>query len=132
MWRSADLAARYTCNLIIRGCGALTTTTGDPDVYATAMMEADLGTPDFEGIPGGAVHKVVRWAFEKQGLYRATGAPTTDEGEPPEVDVYIDDGRAGEYQYQGNFWNTTAIWNRLSSAAAGTEADHETPVVGQT
>lgn len=125
------LASRYTCNLIIRGCGALTTTTGDPDVYATAMMEADLGTPDFEGIPGGAVHKVVRWAFEKQGLYRAAGAPTTDEGEPPEVDVYIDDGRAGEYQYQGNFWNTTAIWNRLSSAAAGTEADHETPIVGQ-
>lgn len=125
------LASRYTCYLIIQGCGALTTTTSDPDVYATAMMEADLGTPDFEGIPGGAVHKVVRWAFEKQGLYRAPGAPTTDEGQPPDVDVYIDDGRAGEYQYQGNFWNTTAIWNRLSSAASGTEADHETPIVGQ-
>ncbi len=125
------LAARYTCYLIIQGCGALTTTTSDPDVYASAMMEADLGTPDFEGIPGGAVHKVVRWTFEKQGLYRAPGAPTTDEGQPPDVDVYIDDGRAGEYQYQGNFWNTTAIWNRLSGAASGTESDHETPVVGQ-
>lgn len=126
------LAAKYTCYLIIQGCGGLTTTTSDPDVYATAMMEADLDTPIFDGIAGGAVHKVVRWAFEKQGLYRATGAPTTDEGEPPDVDVYIDDGRAGEYQYQGNFWNTTAIWNRLSNAASGTEADHETPVVGQT
>lgn len=126
------LAARYTSYLIIQGCGALTTTTSDPDVYASAMMEADLGTPDFEGIAGGAVHKVVRWAFEKQGLYRAAGAPTTDEGEPPDVDVYIDDGRAGEYSYQGNFWNTTAIWNRLSSAASGTESDHETPIVGQT
>ena len=124
-------AARYTCYLIIQGCGALTTTTSDPDVYASAMMEADLGTPDFEGIPGGAVHKVLRWAFEKQGLYPAPGAPTTDEGQPPEVDVYIDDGRAGEYQYQGNFWNTTAIWNRLSGAASGTESDHETPVTDQ-
>jgi hypothetical protein len=126
------LAARYTCYLIIEGCGALTATTADPDVYASAMMEADLGTAQIEGIPGGAVHKVVRWAFEKQGLYRAAGAPTTDEGEPPEVDVYIDDGRAGEYQYQGNFWNTTAIWNRLSGAASGTETDHETPIVNQT
>jgi hypothetical protein len=125
------LAARYTSYLVIQGCGALTTTTSDPDVYASAMMEADLGTTDFEGIPGGAVHKVVRWAFEKQGLYRAAGAPTTDEGQPPDVDVYIDDGRAGEYQYQGNFWNTTAIWNRLSGGASGTESDHETPVVGQ-
>jgi hypothetical protein len=125
------LAARYACYLIIQGCGALTTTTSDPDVYATAMMEADLGTPDFESIPGGAVHKVVRWAFEKQGLYRAAGAPTTDEGQPPDVDVYIDDGRAGEYQYQGNFWNTTAIWNRLSPTVPGAEADHETPVVNQ-
>jgi hypothetical protein len=125
------LAARYICYLIIQGCGALTATTSDPDVYVSAMMEADLGTPDFDGIAGGAVHKVVRWAFEKQGLYRAPGAPTTDEGQPPDVDVYIDDGRAGEYPYQGNFWNTTAIWNRLSSAASGTEADHETPIVGQ-
>lgn len=125
------LAARYVCYLIIQGCGALTTTTTNPDVYASAMMEADLGTPDFEGIAGGAVHKVVRWSFERQGLYRAAGAPTTDEGQPPDVDVYIDDGRAGEYSYQGNFWNTTAIWNRLSPAVAGTESDHETPVVGQ-
>ena len=95
------LAARYTCYLIIQGCGALTATTSDPDVYASAMMEADLGTPDFESIAGGAVHKVVRWAFEKQGLYRAAGAPTTDEGQPPDVDVYIDDGRAGEYPVPG-------------------------------
>ena len=91
-------AARYVAFLIINGCGLLTTTTGDPEVYATAMMDADTGTPDFEGIAGGGVHKVVRWAFEKQGLYRPPGAPTTDEGAPPDVDVYIDDGRAGEYR----------------------------------
>lgn len=128
-----QFAARYVAYLIIKAIGLLTTTTTDPEVYATALMEADLGTTLFDGYAGGAIHKVVRWAFEKQGLYQPAGAPTpvASEGDPPEVDVYIDDGRAGEYDYIGNFWNTSAIWNRLA-VGAGTEADHETPVVGVT
>jgi zinc metalloprotease ZmpB len=130
-----QLAARYMAYLIIRGVGSLATSpitpTPTPDVFATALMNADTGTMNFEGHPGGAFHKVIRWSFEKQGLYQPPGAPTpvTTEGAPPDVDVYIDDGRNGEYQYQHNFWNNTDIWNRLSADGGLT---HETPVVGQT
>lgn len=128
-----DFAARYLAYLIIRAIGSLTpaTSPSDPDDFATALMDADTGTLDFEGHPGGAFHKVIRWAFEKQGLYQPAGAPTpvTSEGDPPDVDVYINDGRNGEYQYQRNFWNTQDMWNRLSPDGGLT---HQTPVVGVT
>ena len=50
---------------------------------------------------GGTYWKVIRWAFEQQGLYQPPGAPTpvTSVGSPPLVDAYVDDGRHGEYQY---------------------------------
>lgn len=128
-----QFAARYMAYLIIRGIGSLATTpvtpTATPNVFATALMNADTGTVIFDGHPGGAFHKVIRWGFEKQGLYQPVGAPTpvTTEGDPPDVDVYVEDGRNGEYQYQWNFWNSTDMWNRL---AADGGAAHETPVVG--
>jgi hypothetical protein len=63
---------------------------------------------------GGAYAKVIRWAFEKQGLYQPQlyKRPVTREGPSPLVDVYIENGRRGEYQYQANYWNCRAIWNR--------------------
>ncbi|MFS8103845.1 hypothetical protein LFM09_42670 [Lentzea alba] len=128
------LAARQTAYLIIRAIGSLAsnpvTPTPTPDIYATSLMNADIGTVDFEGYRGGAFHKVIRWSFEKQGLYQPAGAPrpVVTPGAPPAVDVFIDDGRAGEYQFQPNHWECTNIWNRLTPTA-GT---HETPVVGQT
>ena len=59
---------------------------------------------------------MIRWGFEKQGLYQPKDAPipVMTEGAPPEVDVYIDDGRKGEYKYQKRFWDCKYIWNRLS------------------
>jgi hypothetical protein len=45
------------------------------------------------------------------------------------VDVYVDDGRAGEYQYQPVFWNNQNVWNRL---AADGGAAHQDPVVNRT
>ena len=30
----------------------------------------------------------------------------------PAVDVYIDDGRAGEYQFQQVHWANQSMWNR--------------------
>ncbi|MFZ5817639.1 MAG: hypothetical protein ACOY93_20490 [Bacillota bacterium] len=126
-------AARWTAYLIIRAIGSLATSpitpTPSASVFATALMNADLGTTLFEGIGGGAVHKVIRWGFEKQGLYRPAGAPTTQEGAPPPVDVYIDDGRAGEYSFLPNHWSTTEIWNRLAPDGA---TEHQTPIVEQT
>jgi hypothetical protein len=55
--------------------------------------------------------------------------PNNNEGAPPPVDVYIDDGRHGEYQYQPNHWSCQAIWNRRHNDG-GTA--HEEPIVGVT
>jgi hypothetical protein len=126
------LAAEHAAYLTIGAIGTLTPATNpsDPDGFATALMDFDKGN-DYNGISRGALHKVVLWAFEQQGLYQPAGAPTpvVTVGAPPAVDVYIDDGRNGTYEFQHNFWNSTDIWNRL--AADGGTA-HETPVTGQT
>ncbi len=92
----------------------------------TALLAADAGDWTSEGLAGGAYGKVIRWSFEKQGLFQATGAPTpvTTEGRPPAVDVYIDDGRHGEYQYQPVHWDNQNVWNRRY-ADNGTQ--HEDP-----
>jgi hypothetical protein len=55
--------------------------------------------------------------------------PFTTAGAPPEVDVYIDDGRAGEYQYIFAHWQNQSIWNR--NAADGM-AGHQNAIDGQT
>ena len=129
-----QFAARYMTYLILRSVSTLTpmTNPGNALAFANAMMATDLLNWTTEGVDGGAYGKVIRWAFEKQGLYQP-GAPTpgsvTTEGNPPAVDVYIDDGRAGEYGHLANHWSTTTIWNRLS-ADGGTS--HETPVLGAT
>lgn len=132
------LAARQTAYLIFRAIGSLATnpvtTTPRPDVFVTALMNADIGTANFEGYRGGTFHKVVRWAFERQGLFQPPGAPrpVTTPGAPPAVDVYIDDGRAGQYTHQAVHWECTEVWNRLTPDAGGGPGAHQTPVVGQT
>ena len=120
--------------LILRTVGTLTPATNPSNAtaFANSMIATDLLNWTSEGVDGGAYGKVIRWAFEKQGMYQP-GAPAagsvTTEGDPPAVDVYIDDGRAGEYQYLAAHWATTTIWNRL--AADGGTA-HQTPVLGAT
>ncbi len=128
--RAADSAAY----LIFKGIGLLTSTTSFPEVYESNLETADKTTTSFQGIPGGALHKVVRWAFEKQGLFQPGAAPgqgnnVNTEGNPPEVDVYVDDGRNGEYQYQYNHWSCQDMWVRRS-ADGGTV--HQDPIVNQT
>ncbi len=97
----------------------------------SALQAADRADWVSENIAGGAYSKVIRWAFEKQGLFQPAGTPTpnNNEGAPPAVDVYIDDGRGGEYPYQPVFWENQSIWNR-TSADGGTA--HQDPIVGQT
>ena len=99
--------------------------------FATALINADLGDWTSEGLSGGAYGKVIRWSFEKQGLYQPAGTatPNNSTGAPPAVDVYIDDGRHGEYSYQPNHWSCQAIWNRRHADGL---AAHEEPVVGVT
>jgi hypothetical protein len=111
-------ASHYCVYLIMRGIQILGTSlvvpTNEPDQFVSALIDADIHTatstpswnvvfpPDLPLPPppppvpdtfdriGGCVHKVIRWAFEAQGLYRSfTNAP----GYPPPVDVYIADLR---------------------------------------
>lgn len=109
------LASRVVSYLILRAVGDLTpmtnpATAGD---WCTRLMATDAFDWTSEGLTGGAYHKVIRWAFEVQGLFRPPAAPTTDPGAPPEVDVYIDDGRAGIYEpYLADFANTPDVWSR--------------------
>lgn len=124
------LASRVVTYLILRGVGDLTpmTNPGTADAWCTRLMATDALDWTTEGLTGGAYHKVIRWAFEVQGLFRPAGAPTTDPGAPPEVDVYIDDGRAGTYEpYLTDFSATADVWNRhFPDGGAG----HQEPLAG--
>ena len=128
-----EFAARYMSYLMIGAVGSMTSAAppASADDFATALIDFDQTNADFEGHPGGAFHKVIRWAFEKRGLYQPVGAPTpvTTEGAPPAVDVYINDGRDGEYEWRQNFWNTTDIWSSRSNDSA---IGHETPLLDVT
>ena len=128
-----ERAARYMAYLIFRSIGSLATSpitvTPNAGVYETALINADVATMSFDGFPGGTHQKIIRWSFEKQGWHQPSGAPTpvSTAGAPPPVDVYIDDGRAGEYApYLENFWETTEIWNLTSAnpATVPTESYH--------
>lgn len=128
-----ERASKYMLYLIVAGIASLgasaITPTLSPIPYVNAMMLADGGF--ILGRAGGAIRKVIRWSFEKQGLYQLpnTPRPFTFRGAPPAVDVYVDDGRAGEYDYTATFDQTTDIWNRRVPDSGTT---HEAPVIGQT
>jgi hypothetical protein len=130
---SRRFASRMMLYLILRAIGTLTPATNPDNAlgFADALMAADLLDWTSEEVFGGAYHKVIRWSFEKQGLYQAQGTPTPvmTAGEPPDVDVFIDDGRGGEYQFQPDYHNNPSVWNRR--AADGGDA-HEEPTAGVT
>lgn len=128
-------ASRMMAYLILRAISTLTPATNPDNAlgFADALMAVDLLNWTTEGIFGGAYNKVIRWSFEKQGLYQPPGAPlppnVNTEGAPPPVDVYIDDGRHGEYQFQPIHWNNTSIWNRRMADGSTV---HEKPIIGST
>jgi hypothetical protein len=107
----------------------------EPDQFVSALIDADINTGDWNvtftpeycedrgpGNPmhfhrvGGCVHKVIRWAFEAQGLYRSfTNAP----GYPPPVDIFIESLRAttdpvsGMLDYgKGSYVPVSLEWDR--------------------
>jgi hypothetical protein len=126
-------AARMACHLLLAAIGSLTVATSPRDAahFAAALSKADAADWPAQRLSGGAYHKVIRWAFEKQGLYQDAKEPKPNnkEGLPPPVDVYIEDGRHGEYKYQSNYWSCQAIWNRRRNDRG---AAHETPRSGVT
>ena len=117
-----EFAARWLTYLILAAVESETQVTqpAGPEDFAEDVMDADLATITFDGHPGGAFHKVVRWAFERQDAY---------DGEPPDVDVYIDDGRAGEYQWIDDYTAAADVWVRREADGGAT---HQDPYVGTT
>ncbi|MDG4563452.1 MAG: hypothetical protein P9E88_19415 [Candidatus Competibacter sp.] len=134
-----QFASRMAMYLIIRAIGNLDPAHNPQYArdFARALMDTDALNWTSEGVFGGAYHKVIRWAFEQQGEYQtplvtrgsAANGTIVAPGDPPDVDVYIDDGRAGEYAFQHVHWHTTTIWNRR--AADGIDA-HQEPELGST
>jgi hypothetical protein len=110
-----ESASHYSVYLIIRGIQLLGTTyvvpAYEPDQFVSALIDADIGTGPWDvtfQVPpdapdpnayhhfhrvGGCVHKVIRWAFEAQGLYGAFSTPSDARGTPPPVDIFIKDLR---------------------------------------
>jgi hypothetical protein len=116
---SQQFAARMTVYLIMRAIGTLSATAPPADAlsWATSLEGEDKGDWLTENVTGGCYKKVIHWSFEKQGLYQPSGAatPNNNEGAPPAIDVYVDDGRHGEYGYQPNWWSNESVWNRLNA-----------------
>ncbi len=129
-----QFAARTSIYLILSAVAQLTPNTNPENAsgFEHELEEADrhkwISINPQETHAGGAYWKVIRWAFEKQGLFKAPGALPTAEGAPPAVDVYIDDGRHGEYPFQPI--HAYDIWNRLTIGEGG--GVHEEPVTCQT
>jgi len=108
-------ASDYCIYLIMRAISLLGSDTLAPartaDQFVSALIEADLGTGDWTLVDvvwpfnrdtrkevkrqGGRIHKVIRWAFEQQGLYATDNPRLTSEalGKPPRVDIFIADRR---------------------------------------
>lgn len=126
-------AARFMTYLVVRAVGELTPATnpGNAQLWCDRLIAVDKKDWTFEGLAGGAYHKVIRWSFEKQGLFQPAGAPqpVVAPGAPPEVDVYIDDGRGGEYPHQPVHWANPSIWNR--NAPDGMPG-HQSAIAGAT
>jgi hypothetical protein len=109
-------ASRTATYLLLNAVGHMTpgTNPASPLALYNKFVESDTDDWVSEGWAGGAYNKVLRWSFEKQGLFRAPGAMATDPGAPPAVDLYIDDGRGGEYPYQPVHWENQSVWNSQS------------------
>jgi len=98
-------ASHYSVYLVMRAIQILGDSgivpANDPDQFISAMIDADIGTGKwnitYDGQmfkrTGGCVHKVIRWAFEAQGMYANPGTTTNAPGLPPPVDIYIEDLR---------------------------------------
>lgn len=127
-------AADYTAYLLMRAIELLGpaawAAVETPDQLVSFLTDADIATSPAPSGPlkdrvGGWAHKVVRWAFEAQGLYAADPLAVTDApGEPPPVDVYIDDRRdaseglfpRGGYMPVSLDWEATPRWHATEDA----------------
>ena len=133
-------ASDYVVYLLMRAIGLLdwqlkvpARTAAD---FVSALIDADIGTLDWspdtpwhkdaaaqKALPrvGGCVHKVIRWAFEQQGLSLRKNLPGAQEEDgSAAVDIFIADRRGNG---DGGYWpvpldwtNPAAPWHAAASA----------------
>lgn len=123
--------ADYTVYLILRSILLMGSASTYPppttDAFVTLLIDADAGTAGFQTAKrlfiGGAAGKVIRWAYERQGLYADPAAkyPVDAPGLPPPVDVYIEGhvrqkGGYAPLTYLNGDWHASANAMRLTSA----------------
>lgn len=144
-----DLACRrsasdYCVYLVMRAIALLGSNTVTParsvDQFVTALIDADLGTAEWRiEVPwpyrdhqtrelrrlGGRVHKVIRWAFEQQGLYATDDPEAVVEGLglAPQVDVYIADRRGSPDIAPGGYVPIPLRWDPQAQAPWNASAD---------
>jgi hypothetical protein len=115
-------AADYVVYLIMRAIALLGPASAVPcataDQLVSALIDADVGTLPVASGPlhdwvGGVAHKVVRWAFEAQGLYATTDplAVVDAPGYPPDVDIFIDNGRPPLEGKRGGYMPVSLDWS---------------------
>jgi hypothetical protein len=123
-----EAAADYTIYLIMRAIALLgpasVVPAPTPDHFVSALIDADVGTEQFgddsHSRCGGTAHKVVRWAFEQQGLYvdPSRTLPVDEPGEAEAVDLHIDDGAGGHYAAKGaeafDPMRSAGLWSRMT------------------
>ena len=122
-------AADYTAYLVMKAIQlmppALLAPLETPDQLVSTLIDADKSTlpapppppaaPDpLKGRVGGWANKVVRWAFEAQGLYATTDpfAVVNAPGKPKDPDIFIDDLRPhseGSFQ-RGGYMPVSLGW----------------------
>ncbi len=150
-------AARYMAYLILEGIALLPRVYQEagqyPEDLAAKMRAADGAAryvagpnqinPLFGDLPGGAVRKVIKWAFEEQGLYlppapatpcsgRGPNGTGPDSGKGQLSDLYIGASRAGYLPYcEGIFDTTDDLWLQIPGTAANPAAALAAPLVNQ-
>lgn len=142
-----EAAADYTAYLIIRAIDLLgpaaVTPCEDVRAFVDALCKTDIATavdPGPGGYIGGTVHKVVQWAFERQGLYGVPipGSPIIGPegpmGSATAVDLHIDDRRPqtdGPYSpvdLNTGLWHASPNAIAIQDAAEGSATSREIAV----
>jgi hypothetical protein len=132
-------AAHYVLYLIMRTIQNMPAAANGgvegPEQLVNLLVAVDTNTlPDLnQGVPlqgrvGGWSRKVIRWAFEAQGLYGAADDDVVRDapGEPLNVDVYIDNSRdpsEGRYP-RGGYMPVSLHWNAQPGQELWLATDH--------
>lgn len=128
-------ASDYVVYLIMQGVQLLGDARAVPanraEQFAASIADADEGcetcATHSEAWIGGCAHKVVRWAFEAQGMYQEDPWDITEApGRPPAVDIYIRDDRpaaevlpvADVAHGPGSYVPVSLDWAGLESSAS--------------